>query len=105
MLFQEVCREPKAMEKLVNQVRTALKEWGAFHVINHGVPLKVIRNMRAKLAGFFAHPLEEKQKFVRDILSSSDYHNQDHRNRDWCEVYDYLLNSSCQKPENPPGFA
>ncbi|XP_020531538.1 uncharacterized protein LOC18447945 [Amborella trichopoda] len=50
MLLEKDCREPKAMEKLVNQVRRALKEWGAFHVINHGVPLQVIPNMRAKLA-------------------------------------------------------
>ncbi|KAJ0044941.1 hypothetical protein Pint_06347 [Pistacia integerrima] len=42
----------------------ACKEWGFFQIINHGVPQKVLDNMKAAVAAFYELPLEEKKKYA-----------------------------------------
>ncbi|KAL9268707.1 Oxoglutarate-dependent flavonoid 7-O-demethylase 1-like protein [Drosera capensis] len=41
----------------------ACKEWGFFHVINHGVSLSLVEDMKNRIVEFFELPLEEKNKY------------------------------------------
>lgn len=52
---------------IVQQIRSACKEWGFFQVKNHGVPLSVMKEMQQVVHEFLELPLEEKNK----VMSSS----------------------------------
>ncbi|GAB2224783.1 hypothetical protein Drorol1_Dr00005556 [Drosera rotundifolia] len=41
----------------------ACKEWGFFHVINHGVSLSLVEDMKNKTVEFFELPIEEKDRY------------------------------------------
>ncbi|XP_010462374.1 PREDICTED: feruloyl CoA ortho-hydroxylase 2 [Camelina sativa] len=54
-------------EKSVSKaVCDAAEEWGFFQVINHGVSMEVIENMKAATHRFFSLPVEEKRKLSRE---------------------------------------
>eukprot|EP01018_Ginkgo_biloba_P017660 Gb_32328 [translate_table: standard] len=55
-------RRHKTMEKISN----ACKEWGFFHVINHGISPKILEAGYEVSKQFFELPLEEKQKHAND---------------------------------------
>jgi hypothetical protein len=46
----------------VRQVHEAASEWGFFQVINHGIPLEVLRAAQAQGIKFFELPAEIKEK-------------------------------------------
>ncbi|CAN0902159.1 Gibberellin 2-beta-dioxygenase 6 [Linum grandiflorum] len=41
-------------------LREACKEWGVFRVVNHGVPISLIRRLKSYAREFFHQPFEEK---------------------------------------------
>jgi feruloyl-CoA ortho-hydroxylase len=54
-------------EKSVSKaVCDAAEEWGFFQVINHGVSMEVLENMKTATHRFFGLPVEEKRKFSRE---------------------------------------
>ncbi|KAJ4757327.1 2-oxoglutarate (2OG) and Fe(II)-dependent oxygenase superfamily protein [Rhynchospora pubera] len=48
------------------QVRRACSEWSAFHVINHGVPPSLLKEMRSLGVEFFQSPMEQKTRYSCD---------------------------------------
>ncbi|TVU18088.1 hypothetical protein EJB05_34158, partial [Eragrostis curvula] len=44
-------------------VSAACREWGFFQAVNHGVPGDLLRRARAAWRGFFAQPMEVKQRY------------------------------------------
>ncbi|KAM7500400.1 hypothetical protein LguiA_024814 [Lonicera macranthoides] len=51
-------------ELLLHKLREACKEWGAFHVINHSVPIKLLDEMRSVGVSFFEESeMEEKLRY------------------------------------------
>ncbi|XVF65590.1 hypothetical protein PTKIN_Ptkin09bG0260800 [Pterospermum kingtungense] len=60
------------MSKLLNdddselqKLHFACKDWGAFHLINHGVPSELVRNIRKQTQEFFNLPLQEKKRLAQ----------------------------------------
>lgn len=49
------------------EIATACRDWGAFHVINHGVPIQLLDGMRKAGSSFFEDlPMSEKLKYGCD---------------------------------------
>ncbi|KAJ7960496.1 2-oxoglutarate (2OG) and Fe(II)-dependent oxygenase superfamily protein [Quillaja saponaria] len=54
--------DPDVAESITN----AASKWGFFQIVNHGVPLKVIEDMKAVVHSFFELPVEEKRKYLKE---------------------------------------
>ncbi|KAF3777714.1 1-aminocyclopropane-1-carboxylate oxidase-like protein 2 [Nymphaea thermarum] len=55
-------------KEMVAQVRDALKKWGVFQVVNHGIPVATLEEMISGAFKFHESPTEGKQKFYsRDL--------------------------------------
>ncbi|XP_050216352.1 1-aminocyclopropane-1-carboxylate oxidase homolog 11-like [Mercurialis annua] len=54
-------------QKIVDEVRSASEEWGFFHVINHGIPLRVLNDMINAVRKFNEQDINVKKKlYSRD---------------------------------------
>ncbi|XP_019162038.1 PREDICTED: protein SRG1-like [Ipomoea nil] len=58
------------MQKLLSEdseefqkLHLACKDWGFFHLINHGVNCSLVEEVKRGIQGFFNLPLEEKQRY------------------------------------------
>ncbi|CAL9218982.1 unnamed protein product [Arabidopsis halleri] len=53
-------------KSVLEAVCDAAEEWGFYQVINHGVSMEVLGNMKTATHRFLGLPVEEKRKFSRD---------------------------------------
>ncbi|KAI4367635.1 hypothetical protein MLD38_023348 [Melastoma candidum] len=80
-------------ETLLSEICRACRDWGFFHVVNHGIPSNV-RDRAMELAKwFFEQESEEKTKVRKDEVSLMGYHDGEYTKnvRDWKEVFDFFL--------------
>ena len=59
--------EPKVSESICD----AAEKWGFFQIINHGVPIEVLENVKDATHRFFNLPTEEKRKFSKENSPSN----------------------------------
>jgi len=59
-LMDEMSREEEA-----SKLKHACEEWGFFQLVNHGVPEKVIEEMKDNIKGFFGLPLEQREEVAQ----------------------------------------
>ncbi|KAK1429067.1 hypothetical protein QVD17_11266 [Tagetes erecta] len=56
------CDDPKVAEAVCN----AAQKWGFFQIVNHGVPIHVLRDVKDATRRFFDLPAEEKMKYSKE---------------------------------------
>ncbi|GMH30239.1 hypothetical protein Nepgr_032082 [Nepenthes gracilis] len=54
--------DPMDSEEL-DKLHRACKEWGFFHLINHGISSAMVEKVKREVEGFFKLPIEEKNKY------------------------------------------
>lgn len=59
-LLAEMSREEEA-----SKLKHACEDWGFFQLVNHGVPEKVIEDMKDNIKGFFDLPLEKREEVAQ----------------------------------------
>ncbi|KAK6144127.1 hypothetical protein DH2020_020947 [Rehmannia glutinosa] len=52
--------------KVAESICEAAKKWGFFQIINHGVPLDVLENVKRAAHEFFELPVEERRKYLKE---------------------------------------
>ncbi|KAE9604069.1 hypothetical protein Lal_00002409 [Lupinus albus] len=99
--------------QILQQIGDACKCYGFFQVINHGVPLEIVKEMEEVAYEFFKLPMEEKLKLYSDDpsrtmrLSTSFNVNKEtvHNWRDYLRLHCYPLDKYVSEwPSNPPTF-
>ncbi|EFJ15114.1 2-oxoacid-dependent dioxygenase [Selaginella moellendorffii] len=55
-------------EEFLRELDQACREWGAFQVINHGVPKDILQGMRNAAKHFYDVPVEEKMKYFVTVF-------------------------------------
>ncbi|KAI9192706.1 hypothetical protein LWI28_026828 [Acer negundo] len=58
-------------KQVANSICDAAEKWGFFQVVNHGVPLQVLDNVKKATCDFFGLPAEEKIKYSKENSSSN----------------------------------
>ncbi|XP_039029729.1 1-aminocyclopropane-1-carboxylate oxidase homolog 1-like [Hibiscus syriacus] len=67
--LQGVQGDRGARKSIVEQVRNASKEWGFFQIINHGIPVSFLEEMKVRVRRFFEQDVElKKQYYTRDNM-------------------------------------
>ncbi|WRX24261.1 Oxoglutarate/iron-dependent dioxygenase - like 10 [Theobroma cacao] len=56
--------------QVLNSLSSACEEYGFFQVINHGIPIEVIRSMIDVSTRFFGLPYEERAKYMTSDMAS-----------------------------------
>ncbi|GLJ54727.1 hypothetical protein SUGI_1175580 [Cryptomeria japonica] len=81
-------------------VEKACREWGFFHLVNHGFPDHLLHRLKSAAADFFSLPLEEKRRVSRDARNPYGYFDSELTKnvRDWKEVFDFALWEDIQLP-------
>ncbi|RID68959.1 hypothetical protein BRARA_C01085 [Brassica rapa] len=70
--FASVDLDTASREAIVEKVKYAAEKWGSFQVINHGVPLKVLEEIKDGVRRFHEEdPEVMKQYFSRDLVNKN----------------------------------
>ncbi|MBA0650986.1 hypothetical protein Goklo_018359, partial [Gossypium klotzschianum] len=56
--------------QVLNSLSSACEEYGFFQVVNHGIPIEVIRSMIDVSARFFNLPYEERSKYMSSDMAA-----------------------------------
>ncbi|KAK8985634.1 hypothetical protein V6N11_068882 [Hibiscus sabdariffa] len=101
-------------ESVLAAIRDACREWGAFHVINHGVDTKLMDDLRRVCLSFFNDlPMEEKLIYAcrPDFAASEGYgscmlvSSENKTVLDWRDYFDHhTLPVSRRNPSSWPHF-
>ena len=97
----------------VRAIAQAAERWGFFQVVNHGIDAGQIERVWAVTRAFFAQPMADKERLLRNRENPWGYYNNEltKNQRDRKEVFDYTVDgrdpvydSENRWPGNPPGF-
>ncbi|KAJ4878824.1 1-aminocyclopropane-1-carboxylate oxidase-like protein 7 [Raphanus sativus] len=71
-----VHKDALSRERVVEEIKDAAEKWGMFQVINHGVPLTVLEEIKDGVVRFHGDdPEVKKSYFSRDHTKTFDYFN------------------------------
>ncbi|KAE8717651.1 1-aminocyclopropane-1-carboxylate oxidase-like protein 11 [Hibiscus syriacus] len=93
--------DPGARREIVEKVRNASESWGFFQVVNHGIPVSVLEDMKDGVVSFFEQDLEFKKKFytrdsTKKVIYSSNFHLYSSPAADWKDTL-----FCCMAPDPP----
>ena len=61
-------KAPILHKEIVDKVREACEKWGFFQVVNHGIPISTLEEMKAGVHRFFDQDFEiRRQWYTRDV--------------------------------------
>ncbi|KAK6278874.1 hypothetical protein POUND7_019141 [Theobroma cacao] len=105
--LEGVKKDPGTRQEIVEKVRDASKTLGFFQVVNHGIPLSVLEEMKDGARRFFEQDLEVKKQFhTRDYTkrvaynSNFDLYNSPAAN--WRDTVSSLMAPDPPMPEELP---
>ncbi|MED6152217.1 hypothetical protein PIB30_089723, partial [Stylosanthes scabra] len=74
--LEGIVKDPMKRKQVVSRIRKACETWGFFQVVNHGIPLSVLEDMKDGVRRFFEQDVEIKKEFyTRDGKKPFFYHS------------------------------
>lgn len=75
MIDLEGCTGPRRAE-IVGEIGAAAEEWGFFQMVNHGIPKRVMEDLKESIRRFHEQPNEQKMKwYSQDVWKRIRYYS------------------------------
>ncbi|XWS08813.1 hypothetical protein CRYUN_Cryun40dG0032800 [Craigia yunnanensis] len=105
--LEGVKKDPGTRQKSVEKVGNASKSWGFFQVVNHGIPLSVLEEMKDGVRRFFEQDLEMKKQFYsrdynRSVVYNCNFDLYSSPAANWRDTLSSLMAPDPPKPEELP---
>ncbi|KAK7279973.1 hypothetical protein RJT34_25035 [Clitoria ternatea] len=103
----DIDKDPSKRQGLVDEVKEASETWGFFQVVNHGIPLNVLEEMKYGVKRFFEQDSEvKKELYTRDESKSFVYNSNfdlySSPALNWRDTFICYLSPDILKPEGFP---
>ncbi|AES66425.1 putative deacetoxyvindoline 4-hydroxylase [Medicago truncatula] len=60
-------KDPNTRQEIISKIKEASETWGFFQVVNHGIPINVLEDMKDGVIRFFEQDIEvKKEMYTRD---------------------------------------
>ncbi|CAN0904486.1 1-aminocyclopropane-1-carboxylate oxidase homolog 1 [Linum grandiflorum] len=100
-------QDPSRRKEIVDKVRDASKQSGFFQIVNHGIPLTVLEEMKSGVRRFHEQDVEQRQKFyTRDfnsrIVYNSNFDLYTGPSTNWRDTVSFNMAPNPLKPDQLP---
>ncbi|PNX76702.1 1-aminocyclopropane-1-carboxylate oxidase-like protein [Trifolium pratense] len=105
--FTNIGKDPNTRQEIISKVRDASEAWGFFQVVNHGIPLNVLQDMKEGVLRFFEQDTEvKKEMYTRDqtrpFIYNSNFDLYSSPAPYWRDTFKCHLAPNAPKPEDLP---
>ena len=103
----EVGKDPSSRQEIIGRIREASERWGFFQVVNHGIPVTVLEDLKDGVQRFHEQDIEEKKElYTRDhmkpLVYNSNFDLYSSPALNWRDSFMCYLAPNPPKPEDLP---
>ena len=103
----EVDKDPSLRQGVIDRIREASEKWGFFQVVNHGIPVTVLEDLKDGVCRFYEQDTEvKKDLYTRDqmkpFLYNSNFDIYSSPALNWRDTFFCYLAPNPPKPQDLP---
>lgn len=100
-------KDPNTRQEVISKIKEASETWGFFQVVNHGIPLNVLEDMKDGVIRFFEQDTEvKKEMYTRDqtrpLVYNSNFDLYSSPALNWRDTLACMMAPNAPKPEDLP---
>ncbi|KAK7257048.1 hypothetical protein RIF29_30739 [Crotalaria pallida] len=99
-------KDQSTHQEIVSKIREASETWGFFQVVNHGIPVSVLEEIKDGVMNFYEQDIEVKREFYtrqpKPFAYNSNFHLYSSPALNWRDTFMCYLAPNAPKPEDLP---
>ncbi|KAK7401661.1 hypothetical protein VNO78_13307 [Psophocarpus tetragonolobus] len=103
----DVGKDPSSHQQIIGRIREASEKWGFFQVLNHGIPVTVLEDMKDGVHRFYEQDTEVKKELYSRVQTKPFVYNSNYDlycspALNWRDTFVCFLAPNPPKPEDLP---